>query len=180
MEGGSILLLLGIAVLAGAFIMRPFINQLIYGSELRRKSNLYKEDEQCQELHKERLRLLQAVQELDLDRSIGKVPAKTYITQREALIKQGGAVLRALSEMSCPHLETWMDAESSAVKPDENLFYDPTDKLEQMIARHRRRQHERSIGFCPRCGSPLKVSDKFCPQCGKTSEEQGTQNAKTR
>jgi predicted amidophosphoribosyltransferase len=27
---------------------------------------------------------------------------------------------------------------------------------------------EKAGGFCPKCGRPIHVSDRFCPRCGAT------------
>ena len=53
-------------------------------------------------------------------------------------------------------------ADLSAAKPE------PTDDdLEAMISSRREGRRERSAGFCPKCGKPVLVSDRFCSSCGK-------------
>lgn len=41
------------------------------------------------------------------------------------------------------------------------------DDLESMISARRRVHNERSSGFCPKCGKPVLLSDRFCASCGK-------------
>ena len=41
------------------------------------------------------------------------------------------------------------------------------DDLEAMISARRRGQKEKSAGFCPKCGKPVLLSDRFCASCGK-------------
>lgn len=40
------------------------------------------------------------------------------------------------------------------------------DDVEIQIAARRRLRQEKSAGFCPQCGGPVKKSDRFCPKCG--------------
>lgn len=39
--------------------------------------------------------------------------------------------------------------------------------LESMISARRRGHKEKSAGFCPKCGKPVMLSDRFCASCGK-------------
>ena len=41
------------------------------------------------------------------------------------------------------------------------------DNLESMISARRRFHKEKSAGFCPKCGKPVLISDRFCASCGK-------------
>jgi len=41
------------------------------------------------------------------------------------------------------------------------------DDLESMISARRRDHKEKSAGFCPKCGKPVLISDRFCASCGK-------------
>ncbi len=36
----------------------------------------------------------------------------------------------------------------------------------RLIANRRRARSEKSSGFCPQCGKPIQKSDRFCPKCG--------------
>jgi hypothetical protein len=46
------------------------------------------------------------------------------------------------------------------------VMAEPDDELEEMIATYRKERQEKSAGFCPKCGKPLRKSDQFCSRCG--------------
>jgi hypothetical protein len=41
------------------------------------------------------------------------------------------------------------------------------DEIESRVSARRTQRQEHSGGFCPKCGKPVLVSDKFCPNCGQ-------------
>ena len=94
MDIGSILLLLALLVLIGLFIARPLIDRetVVVSPQ---------EDQQEHEISTllaERDRILTALNELDFDHALGKIPEQQYPAQRAILLQQGADVLRKLDE----------------------------------------------------------------------------------
>lgn len=124
----------------------------------------------------ERDRVINALQELDFDHNLGKIPDEDYPPQRAELLQKGAEVLRKLDAFQ-PSASLRQDAKSrleeavAARRADaaEAVRAEVTDDdLESMIAARRKDRKEKSAGFCPRCGQPVLVVDRFCPSCGKS------------
>ena len=173
MEIGSIFLLLALFVLVGLFVARPFI-------ENRRVSVASAEEHELSSVLAERDRLLNALQELDFDHTLGKIPAEDYPVMRATLLKDAADTLRRLDQLQ-PRLSPVSDAESrveavvasrradaAIAKLEAGEISD--DDLEDLIAARRSQRKEKSGGFCPNCGKPVLRSDRFCPHCGKTTK----------
>jgi hypothetical protein len=152
-----LVILLGLIVL---FVTRPFFNRRHFHSSenAHEKSSLLAERE----------RLLTALQELDFDQSLGKIPAEDYPAQRAVLLQKGAEVLRQLDMLS-PEVKYKKGRED---KGDTSEFnQDPSitdDDLEDLLAKRRSTRKDKTAGFCPRCGKPVITSDVFCPACGNT------------
>ncbi len=185
MEIGAILLVLVVAVAAGVFITQP-----LQARARRNAKSVSSQDESA--LLAERERTINALQELDFDHVLGKVPAEDYPAQRAALVQRGAEILKKLDAISpSPVLaggdvlsvskqargEGESDAEiESAIaarRADRarvgasNQPIGLDDDLEALIAARRSTRKNKSGGFCSRCGKPVLVSDRFCPNCGK-------------
>ncbi len=92
MDIGSIFLLLALLVLISLFIARPLFD---------RKTVAVTPEEDLKEhelstLMAERDRVLTALEELDFDNTLGKIPQKDYPGQRERLLRQGAETLADL------------------------------------------------------------------------------------
>lgn len=180
MDIGSIFLILGLLVVVGLFISRPFFE--------RQARPVTEAEHQRSTLLAERDRILNALQELDFDHALGKLPEEDYPSQRALLLQQGADVLRkldafqpaaqhgAFSEEAEARLEAAIAARrgevalpvgpnGSGARP---MAASPDDDLEVLIAGRRRARREKAAGFCPQCGNPVQVSDRFCPKCGTT------------
>jgi rubrerythrin len=182
MDIGSIFLILGLLVLVGLYISRPLLeNKSVAVSQ---------EDHDISALLAERDRLLGALQELDFDYALGKIPEGDYPAQRAALVQRGADVLRKLDEMQpgvAPGdvderiemqiaarradaarvpVEVGGNGSATTLKPAAHAVKQD-DELEALIADRRRVRKEKSAGFCPQCGDPVQKSDRFCPKCGK-------------
>src|SRR5690349_50087 len=96
---GSLFLILALALVVGLFIAQPFFKN-VSGSNADKESTVRSAEEerehQRSSLLAERDRVLNALQELDFDYALGKVPAEEYPLQRSALLKTGADVLRHL------------------------------------------------------------------------------------
>lgn len=186
MDLGSIFLILALLILVGMFIGRPLFEQK---REISTVGAIDEREHQRSALLAERDRILNAIQELDFDNALGKIPAEDYPGQRQRLLVNGAAVLRQLDalETGAPpddaSAEDLLEAAIAArrVEQIEHTAVDHTsddlvgraasadvedDELEAMLARRRRARQEKAAGFCHKCGGPVRKSDKFCPKCG--------------
>jgi len=170
MDIGAIFLLLSVSLLTVLFVTRPFF-------ERRRISGAAAGDQELSSLLAERDRLLGALQELDFDHTLAKIPAQDYPVMRANLLKQASDILRKL-DMLQPHNHIQVDAESRVEAVIASTRADATveksseresndDDLEDLIAARRAARKDKSAGFCPKCGKPILRSDRFCPSCGK-------------
>jgi hypothetical protein len=160
MEPVAIFLLLFTLILTVLFITRPFLLE-----QINRKAPGSLE---LSLLLAERESLLNALQELDLDQALGKIPVDDYPAQRKALLQRGAEILRKLDAV----------ADSPAGRPGRMALQakDTTglpagitdDDLEDMLARRRNGLKNKTTGFCPQCGNPIQQSDVFCPTCGRS------------
>lgn len=172
MDIGSIFLVLGLLVLVGLFISRPFFE--------RRSTPVSQAGHEQSALMAERDQILNTLQELDFDATLGKIPQADYEMQRAALVQQGAQVLRQLDAYQAVAPQDDAERRIEAVitarraEPVRNgagvmlVAASPDDNLEVLIANRRRDRSEKAAGFCPQCGNPVQKSDLFCPKCGKT------------
>lgn len=182
MDIGSIFLILGLLVLVILFISRPFLE--------RKATPAGEESHELSSLLAERDRVLNALQELDFDFALGKIPEADFPGQRAALLQHGADILRQLDTLRAlyPHedAEERLEAAIAARRADSTgasgasslrvayngaagrVVHAPDDDLEAVIASRRREHKEKAGGFCPQCGRPVQKSDRFCPKCGAT------------
>jgi len=171
MEIGAIFLLLAVCVFVILFVARPFM-------ERRRTTTVSAEEQELSSLMAERDRLITALQELDFDHALGKIPSDDYPAMRSGLLQHASDVLRHLDAFQ-PQSVASTDAESrveaviaarradaAIQKSDKRDVSD--DDLEDLVASRRAARKEKSAGFCPKCGKPVLRTDRFCPHCGKS------------
>jgi NADH pyrophosphatase NudC (nudix superfamily) len=166
MDLASILLVLTVLILTGAFILRPFFEKrtrIDSAPEFIEGAEQAKLEHTRSSLLAEKERVLNSLQELDFDNSLHKIPEDLYPEQRSALMKQAAGILKQLEEMGFPQESTPAQPENKPVEVHEGY-----DELEELISRRRGEMKEKSSGFCPRCGKAIKESDRFCPKCGAT------------
>lgn len=164
MDIGSILLILGLLLLVALYLSKPL---------MERTSTLVSDEEhEYSALLAERDRILNALQELDFDYTLGKIPEESYPIQRESLLQHGAAILRQIDKFhgeESTDVNERLEAAIEARRIEKGRDEAPTledDDLEELIAMRRRERSEKSIGFCSQCGNPLLQSDRFCPKCG--------------
>jgi hypothetical protein len=179
MDIGSIFLILALIILVILFVGKPLLDRKASAAPPITAI----EDHELSSLLAERDRILGALQELDFDYALGKIPAEDYPEQRATLITEGSDILRKLdalqpsdaSEDAEARLETAVAARradaalANQMAPSGGNGYKvipPDDDLETLIASRKRSRTEKATGFCPQCGSPLQVADRFCPKCG--------------
>lgn len=120
----------------------------------------------------ERDRILNEINELDFDNTLGKIPSQEYMHQRKDFLLKGTEILK--------QLDTLTDKAASSKRPG-LLTRDPAaslgsqslpaslsdEDLEIMITNRRAAGKAKTAGFCPKCGKPLLISDVFCGCCGQ-------------
>ena len=188
MDLGSIFLILALLVLVGLFVSRPLLERSTF--EVAAPKPKDAADHERSSLLAERDRLLDALQELEFDYTLGKIPVEDYPGQRRALLERGAAVLRRLDELQAESGQTGdvaieerleaaiaarrLDAAVETARVSSSIngrkhavaVAEPDDQLEVLLANRRRERSEKAAGFCHNCGSPLQKSDRFCPKCG--------------
>jgi hypothetical protein len=185
MDFGSIFLILGLLILVVIFISQPFFE--------KRSAEVSQTEQDLSALLAERDRILNALQELDFDFALGKIPEAEYPVQRAALVQRGADILRRIDELQPQTVEENAEerleaaiasrradagrvpaaamgnggvASMSAIRPAP-LVVGQDDDLETLIASRRRDRKEKAAGFCPQCGGTVQKSDRFCPKCGQ-------------
>lgn len=180
MDIGSIFLILALLVFVILFVGRPLLDRKTYATPPA--SAL--EDHELSSLLAERDQVLNALQELDFDYALRKIPEEDYPDQRAVLISQGSVILRRLDEIqptdSSDAAEERLEIAIAARRADTALTtttssqtdgngfkaLPPDDELETLIANRKRIRTDKATGFCPQCGSPLQKADRFCSKCG--------------
>ena len=167
MELGAFFLVLAVALLVGIYVTQPFLQ--------RRGRRITAEAHELSALMAERDRVINALQELDFDFNLKKIPAEDYPVQRAELLQKGADVLKKLDAFTpngnSGSAEDRMEKAVATRRADlSSAQADPRDDedVEALIATRRKTRKEKSAGFCPRCGKPVLVSDRFCPHCGKS------------
>ena len=89
MDLGTVFLLLILFGMVVFFVGRPFI-------ESRRIREATAEEHELSSLLAERDRLITALQELDFDHTLGKIPAEDYPVMRADLLQRAAVALRKL------------------------------------------------------------------------------------
>ena len=164
---GSIFLILAVLIGVALYLAQPYLE--------RRTRRMTSETRETSSLLAERDRVVNALQELDFDFKLNKIPAEDYPVQRAALLQKGADILKQLDALHL--IEAVSSAEDRVEKAVAARRADsasapvtvPDDvQIEAMIASRRSGRKEKSAGFCPRCGKPVLSSDRFCPSCGKS------------
>ncbi len=174
MDLGSVMLILALALGVGIYISLPLTHHTASEKLVANQKSADDIDHKRSALLAERDRVLTALQELDFDQALGKIPAEDYPVQRTALMTSGADVLRQLDQLdpgngSGSSAEDRLEAAVAARRTDvRRIANNGMDDLELAIAARRRERQEKSAGFCPKCGNPAQNSDVFCSRCGAT------------
>ncbi len=154
MDLAAILFLIALLLAVSLYLVTPLMN-----NGTRRVTE---ETQEVSSLLAERERVLNALQELDFDFQLGKIPEEDYPAQRDDLMRRGREILIKLDALAPQRPILARNSRASAV--GEQLS---DDQIESMLAARRKARKTRSAGFCPRCGKSILVTDQFCPNCGK-------------
>lgn len=174
MDIGSIFLILALLIPVVIYIGRPLLETSPAG--------VSHSDQDISTLLASRDQVVTAIQDLDDDYNLGKIPEEIYSEKRSDLLENGAKVLRQIdatqvaTTRSTPEdlledaiIARRLTLETSAIPAKKNgnaVPPVPDDDLEQRIASRRRMMNEKAGGFCPKCGRPVHISDRFCPKCG--------------
>ncbi len=180
MEIGAFFLVLAVAIAVGLYVGQPFFQ--------RGRRRIGYEAHEISALMAERDRIVNALQELDFDFNLDKIPAEDYPLQRAELLKKGAEILRQLDSLlpspiigspagvlregaggegAADRIESAVAARRADLASARAAVREDDD-IEALIAARRKARKEKSGGFCPRCGKPVLASDRFCPHCGKS------------
>jgi hypothetical protein len=179
MDIGSLFVILALFVLVGLFVSRPFFDKKTVSVDQAERQ----EDHELSHLLAEKDRIINALQELDFDNDLHKIPDEDYAAQRAFLLTRGAEVVRSLDayqlEVAGATAEERLDAAIAARRtvpapapatPNGRkqavAVAAPDDAVEVLLADRRRVRQEKASGFCPKCGGPVQKSDRFCPKCG--------------
>ncbi|HVN53346.1 MAG TPA: zinc ribbon domain-containing protein [Anaerolineaceae bacterium] len=190
MDPGSTFLTLALLILIGMFVARPFFENKTAPDS----ASAEEKEHERSSLLAERDRLLNALQELDFDNALHKIPAEEYPLQRRQMVAKGVEILKkldALQEKAASGSELDVEARLEEVianrRAKRTLEAGPMnavpqaagsrgsqpsivtaedDEIERLISSRRQERKELSYGFCPKCGKPVQKSDQFCPRCG--------------
>jgi rubrerythrin len=167
MQIAAIFFTLAIFILVAMYLYAPFME--------KRARRVTEEEHELSTLMAERDRVINALQELDFDFNLGKIPDEDYPTQRAGLLQQGAEILRKIDSFA-PQAVSTQDEEArlekaiAARRADASIAKAEVsdDDVESMIASRRKGRKDKSAGFCPKCGKPIITTDRFCPSCGKS------------
>lgn len=173
MELGAFFLVLAVGLMVGLFVAQPFLQ--------RNHRRIAPEGREISALMAERDRVINALQELDFDYNLKKIPAEDYPVQRAELLQKGAEILKKLDDLlpspngkgsggegaTADRIESAVAARRADLSGAQAATRNEDD-VEALIATRRSARKEKSGGFCPRCGKPVLVSDRFCPHCGKS------------
>ncbi|MCJ7823483.1 MAG: zinc ribbon domain-containing protein [Anaerolineales bacterium] len=150
MDIGSILAGLALTLLTVAFIALPFLQH--------RGKRVTEAERQFSELQAGRDRVLNNLQEMEIDFDTGKILEEDYRSQRQALLKEGAGILRQIDALKAEGHEL----------PE---GHDIDNEIEAAVAQIRSARDEGNGKFCPSCGEEVKAGDLFCIRCGSTLSE---------
>lgn len=165
MEIGAILFSLAMILLVAAYVLKPLAGTERggYSSPGRRLSAL----------QAERDRVLDSIQEIDMDHAMGKVPEEDYQRQRQVLALEGAEILRKIDELQRIGKRTIEPgAEPNGKTPEMELEAAVAQLRGKPLPANSQTIESDSRGACPECGEGIFHGDRFCANCGVTLEEQ--------
>jgi hypothetical protein len=152
MDFGSLFFVIGLLLIVGVFLARPFIEhrvEAVSAAEREMSALLARRDH-----------ILAQMADLEMDMELGKLIDRHYQSQRRELLTQGAEVLRQIDalEQASPEL----------------LSSHADDEIEAAVARLRSLKPSQDQ-FCHACGEATVSGDRFCAKCGADLMEGGAQ-----
>ncbi len=185
MDLGSLFLILALALLVGMILSQPFMKIKDNVKLVQERKTADQVDHVRSMLLAEHERVLTALQELDFDYTLGKIPSEDYPVERATLLNHGADILRQLDELQPanggkPSAEQRIEAAVAARRADSWRAANGTttaemDEVELAIIARRRQQQRKAGGFCPKCGNVAAKTDAFCSHCGTSLQESEVQ-----
>ncbi|NPA26602.1 MAG: zinc ribbon domain-containing protein [Chloroflexi bacterium] len=179
------------------FVLLPFRRRVLTDEALERERSV---------LLARREAVINALRELDLDYAVGKLPEADYQRQRQALLKEGAAILKALDALeqrartSSRAASSDLDARLEALIAQRREQRQPApapeagapasgssaspiepsvdDLIESLLHQRLQTKEGRFVGFCPHCGAPVMEHDRFCARCGQPLSPLDEQDSK--
>ena len=150
MDLGSFFLILAAGIIVLVLLARPFVAEDAQVKFVQTQQKVSLEEAQLSTLLAERDRILGAVEEIEADYEMEKIPADEYPRSRSALLHSGAEILKQIDELTLKDKADGMD------------------DLEKMIeTRREAKKVKNAAGYCSRCGNALQENDRFCSGCGK-------------
>ena len=145
----AILIGTAIAISAGAFILRPLTED--------RPGGYREEDRELSSMRAEQDRILDLIEDLEMDHAIGKVLDEDYQMQYSRLMQQGAENIKMMDELR---------ADTAIAAEETQKMHSLEDELEASVAKFRTTQPQPGQEFCGQCGAKILVGDRFCIVCG--------------
>src|SRR5512146_151036 len=123
MDLAAILFLVALLLAVSLYLVTPLMNN----RAVRRRE----ETQEVSSLLAERERLLNALQELDFDFQLGKIPEEDYPSQRADLLRKGAEVLKKLDAIAPSRPAARVRQGTAAADQSEALS---DDEIESMLA----------------------------------------------
>ncbi len=168
MDIAALLTALAVLIVVAIFVARPL---------LQRRAPVSRRSAETSSLEAELDRTIDTLRELEFDRALGKIPDDEFPARRQELVARGADQLRHLDEVRGSLGEAAADRAQAFEREVASRRRAPAATreaaFEAEIAARRAPSgagngNGRKAGFCPACGSPVQVGDKFCPRCGNT------------
>ena len=147
MELGSLLVVILLFFLSGLFVLRPFL--------IRTESSGRAGATLRDSLVADKERLLQAIEEIDLEYELNKISSEEHTRSRDLLMSEAAGVLKELDKL--PKTRSQKKVKSAPAEDD---------TLEKMIAERRKHLQKDRQTRCPHCGEAVAHGAQFCSQCG--------------
>lgn len=148
MEIGSLIIVLLLFFLSGLFVLRPFLVK----TESRGRAGTTVRDS----LVAEKERLLQAIEEIDLEFELEKISSAEHNRSRDLLMVEAAGILNELDKL--PKSKSGKKVQAVPVQSE--------DILEKMIADRRKQLKSEQSVKCPHCDEPVEKGAQFCSHCG--------------
>jgi hypothetical protein len=137
----SILFGIGLALLAGVYVARPF-------RERSSRPAAAQSPGERQRLRAQKAAIYAAIREIDADVQVGKLEPDDHRVLRRRYLAEGVAVLKALdAQPAGDQIDAAIEADVARLAGGEPL-------------------ESPSGAFCPACGAPADAGDRFCGKCG--------------